>query len=64
MKYREGFPLDSLSVQIESMKYYYDIKDGKGENLGVILGFRDFFLRSLNEYMGNFTEGSSINRIG
>lgn len=46
--YREGFPLDSLSVEIKSMKYYYDLEDDDSENLGVIKGFRDFFIRSLN----------------
>jgi 8-oxo-dGTP diphosphatase len=46
-KYREGFPLDSLSVEIESMKYYYDLEDDKSENLGIISGFRNFFVRSL-----------------
>lgn len=49
-KYREGFPLDSLSVEMESMKYYYDLDGNKSENLGVIYGFRNFFIRSLNEY--------------
>jgi 8-oxo-dGTP diphosphatase len=49
--YREGFPLDSLSVEIESMKYYYDLEDNKSDNLGVIHGFRSFFVRSLNDYL-------------
>lgn len=49
-KYREGFPLDSLSVEIKSMKYYYDLDDNNSENLGVINGFRDFFIKSLNDY--------------
>lgn len=50
-KYREGFPLDSLSVEIASMKYYYDLDGNKSENLGVIYGFRNFFMRSLNHYL-------------
>lgn len=50
-KYREGFPLDSLSVEMESMKYYYDLDCTKSENLGVIHGFKSFFMRSLNEYL-------------
>lgn len=49
-KYREGFPLDSLSVEIKSMKYYYDLDGKDSENLGVISGFRNFFIRSLNDY--------------
>lgn len=43
--YREGFPLDSLSVEMNSMKYYYDLDDQKSDNLGVIRGFREFFIR-------------------
>lgn len=50
-KYREGFPLDSLSVEIESMKYYYDLEGNKSESLGVIHGFRNFFIRSINDYL-------------
>jgi 8-oxo-dGTP diphosphatase len=50
-KYIEGFPLDSLSVDIESMKYYYDIEDSEDENLGIIDGYKKFFIRSLNDYL-------------
>lgn len=50
-KYREGFPLDSLSVEMESMKYYYDLESNKSEKLGVIDGFRNFFIRSVNDYL-------------
>ena len=46
--YVEGFPLDSLSVEIKSMKYYYDLEDHENHNLGVLQGFRDFFIRSLD----------------
>lgn len=51
--YREGFPLDSLSVERESMKYYYDLDGNKSENLSVIHGFRSFFIRSVNDYLNN-----------
>ncbi|OGO78383.1 MAG: hypothetical protein A2Y23_13540 [Clostridiales bacterium GWB2_37_7] len=51
VKYREGFPLDSLSVEMKSNKYYYDLEDRQSEKLGVIGGFRNFFIRSLNDYM-------------
>lgn len=50
-KYREGFPLDSLSVEIASMKYYYDLEGNNSESLGVIQGFRNFFIRSVNDYL-------------
>ncbi len=46
-KYREGFPLDSLSVEIKSGKYYYDLEENGNDNLGIIKGFRDFFIRTL-----------------
>ncbi|WP_160680655.1 non-canonical purine NTP pyrophosphatase [Clostridium sp. C8-1-8] len=52
-KYREGFPLDSISVEIESMKYYYDLEDNKSENLGILSGYRSFFIRSLNDYLNS-----------
>lgn len=46
--YKEGFPLDSLSVEITSGKYYYDLDGKRSKNLGVIKGFRDFFVRNLS----------------
>lgn len=55
--YREGFPLDSLSVEIKSMKYYYDLEGSKSNSLGVINGFRSFFIRSINDY---FNEALSL----
>lgn len=50
-KYREGFPLDSLSVEMKSMKYYYDLEGSRSESLGVIHGFRNFFIRSIDDYL-------------
>lgn len=41
--YRKGFPLDSLSVDIQSGKYYYDLEGDSSESLGVIDGVRAFF---------------------
>ena len=38
MKYKEEFPLDSLSVEIDGMKYYYDLEGSKSQSLGVING--------------------------
>ncbi|MBL4938589.1 hypothetical protein JK636_23065 [Clostridium sp. YIM B02515] len=55
-KYVEGFPLDSLSVDINSMKYYYDLKGKRSKNLGVIQGFKKFFIKSLKEYGGDYDE--------
>lgn len=45
--FRKGFPLDSLSVEMKSMKYYYDLDEGENDNLGVISGFRKFFIETL-----------------
>ncbi|MBK1811918.1 hypothetical protein JHL18_14950 [Clostridium sp. YIM B02505] len=52
-RYREGFPLDTLSVDIETMKYYYDLEDEKSESLGVISGFKEFFIRSIDDYLNS-----------
>jgi inosine/xanthosine triphosphate pyrophosphatase family protein len=41
--YREGFPLDSLSVHIESDRYYFDLGKTKNDSPGIIEGFRGFF---------------------
>lgn len=59
-KYREGFPLDSLSVEIKSMKYYYDLEGNDSEKLGVIHGFRNFFIRSLKDYSNNNLNGIGL----
>lgn len=41
----KGYPLDSLSVHIESGQYYYDMDNSKVEQLAVGNGFRKFFER-------------------
>lgn len=50
-KYIEGFPLDSLSVEMKSKKYYYDLDNHKSEGLGIMNGFRHFFIKSINDYL-------------
>jgi len=47
VNYQEGFPLDSLSVEMKSMRYYYDLEEEESENLNMMNGFRDFFRKSL-----------------
>lgn len=42
---KEGFPLDSLSVEIETNTYYYDLKTYRAESTAMNQGFRDFFLK-------------------
>jgi len=44
---REGFPLDSLSVDIKSGKYYYDAVDDFGKYSLISDGFAAFFKRTL-----------------
>jgi XTP/dITP diphosphohydrolase len=45
----EGFPLDSISVEVKSGKYYMDLEEEAAEESKFDLrkGFRDFFIRSL-----------------
>lgn len=40
---KEGFPLDSLSVDIRTGKYYYDLADGELDQFAVEDGFLEFF---------------------
>jgi 8-oxo-dGTP diphosphatase len=46
-----GFPLDSISVEIESGKYYMDLEASESykSKYDIGQGFRDFFLRVLKE---------------
>jgi len=47
-KYKEGYPLDSISVHIESGEYYYDLKQDKYGWGRQEIGYRNFFLNSLD----------------
>ena len=40
---REGFPLDSISIDIKTNKYYYDLPEDKLEQVAVEDGFLEFF---------------------
>lgn len=42
---REGFPIDSLSLDCKTGKYYYDLNEGELDQLAVEDGFLEFFLR-------------------
>lgn len=44
---RKGFPLDSLSVEITSGKYYYDLEDTELDQVAVEDGFLTFFAKIL-----------------
>lgn len=45
----EGFPLDSISIEIESGEYYMDLESAEGykSKYDIGQGFRDFFIRTL-----------------
>ncbi len=44
---RKGFPLDSMSIDIKTNKYYYDLPESKSEQLSVEDGFLLFFKKVL-----------------
>ncbi len=46
---KKGFPIDSLSVDIKTGKYYYDLEEGELDNIAVEDGFLDFFRRVLEK---------------
>lgn len=48
-KRREGFPLDSLSVDIRTGKYYYDLAKGELDRVAVEDGFLQFFRKYLRD---------------
>ena len=45
---KEGFPLDSISLDIKTNKYYYDLAEDKLEQVAVEDGFLEFFRNVLN----------------
>ena len=46
----EGFPLDCLSVDIKTDKYYYDLEEKSLDQEGLNLGFKNFFTKALIVY--------------
>lgn len=46
----KGFPLDSISIDEKSGKYYMDIEDEENYGEKVRDGFRKFFIKALNLY--------------
>ena len=45
---KKGFPLDSISLDIKTNKYYYDLPTDRLEQVAVEDGFLDFFKRILD----------------
>lgn len=48
---KEGFPLDSLSVDIQTGEYYYDLPESALEQVAVEDGFLQFFERVLGQIL-------------
>ncbi len=46
---KKGFPLDSLSIDRKTGKYYYDLDDGELDEVAVEDGFIEFFRKYLLE---------------
>lgn len=44
---KAGFPLDSLSVDMKSGQYYYDLPSDRLERVAVEDGFLEFFRKVL-----------------
>lgn len=42
-----GFPLDRISIQLSSGKYYYDLKENAQDEVALDEGFREFFSQAL-----------------
>ncbi|MCI8377081.1 MAG: hypothetical protein HFH72_00985 [Lachnospiraceae bacterium] len=53
---KKGFPLDCLSIDIRSGKYYYDLQSNELEQLAVEDGFLEFFRSIMGKAMNIFTE--------
>jgi 8-oxo-dGTP diphosphatase len=45
---KKGFPLDSISLDIKTNKYYYDLPEDRLEQVAVEDGFLEFFKKVLN----------------
>lgn len=45
---KEGFPLDSISLDIKTNKYYYDLSEDRLEQVAIEDGFLEFFKNILN----------------
>lgn len=47
---KKGFPLDSLSIDLKTGKYYYDMEDRKIDKVAVEDGFLKFFQRCQSSF--------------
>lgn len=63
-KRREGFPLDALSIDLKTGKYYEDLKGYIFEDSELDKGFRDFFKRVLSpEILVDFKDYGQVKMI-
>ena len=46
---KKGFPLDSLSIDIKTGKYYYDLEASALDQVAVEDGFLEFFQKAFKE---------------
>lgn len=51
---KKGFPLDSLSIDIETGKYYYDLPEEELDQVAVEDGFLEFFKKVFNSINKSF----------
>ena len=45
----KGFPLDSLSIDIATGKYYYNMEEKSVDQSAIEMGFKDFFSKAFSE---------------
>lgn len=58
---KEGFPLDSISLDMKTNQYYYDLPESRLEQVAVEDGFLEFFKKVLSDGLdGNLTFFSSL----
>ena len=49
MKRNPGFPIDSISLELVTKRYYMDIGSNRAsEDDKMAIGFRDFFIRAIS----------------
>lgn len=58
----KGFPLDSLSIDIGSGQYYYDMEESLADRPAIELGFEAFFKRALKAAIGERSLSYFVNK--
>ncbi len=47
---QSGFPLDRISIQISSRKYYYDLPESAQDEVALEEGFQEFFIKYFSDF--------------